>query len=260
MTVKDKVERHSLVAFVAALLLLCCIAGCSNPKNKSQSAPDARVATAEDVQRNSIQLSSDFKADLTAFIPHGYVWFDTVFGDLNKDGVADCVLIIKGTDTNMVVEDERNGKEVDRNRRGLVVLLNKNGSYEQVVKNYNCFSSENEDGGIYYFPELSIEINDGKLFVQYSHGRYGYWKYTFRFQNSDMELIGYDASENFGPIVNRETSINYLTRKKIVKVNTNENAQESGEELFKVTTMAVQVNKPVRLSEIKDFDELDYSN
>ena len=36
--------------------------------------------------------------NLSAFLPKGYVVFEKINGDLNKDGIEDCVLIIKGTD------------------------------------------------------------------------------------------------------------------------------------------------------------------
>ena len=189
------------------------------------------------------------------FLPNGYVVFEKVNGDLNKDGIDDCVLLIKGTDKSKIVTDDYRGK-LDRNRRGIIILFNKNDHYELVVKNYNCFSSENEDGGVYFAPELSIEINKGNLYAHYGHGRYGYWKYTFRFQNSDFELIGYDQSDNHGPIVNSETSINFLSKKKQERLNTNENA-EGGDEVFKETWKKINVFNLIKLSEIKDFDELD---
>ena len=175
---------------------------------------------------------------------------------MNKDGIEDCVLIIKGTDTSKIITDEYRGK-LDRNRRGIIVLFNKKDHYELAVKNYNCFSSENEDGGVYFAPELSVEIKKGNLHVHYGHGRYGYWQYTFRFQNSDFELIGYDES-NGGVVIESETSINFLTKMKQKKVNTNENAQ-GGDEVFKETWKKISVNKIIKLSEIKDFDELDMS-
>jgi hypothetical protein len=96
------------------------------------------------------------------------------------------------------------------------------------------------------------------LLVQYSHGRYGVWTYTFRFQNSDFELIGYDRSENDGPIVNSETSINFSTKTMQVKVNTNEN-DGGGEEIFSITSKKIFINQLIKLSEIKAFDELDMS-
>lgn len=197
------------------------------------------------------------KQNPTDFLPKGYIVFETLNGDLNKDGIDDCVLIIKGTDTSKIVTDKYRGK-LDRNRRGIIVLFEKNGQYELAMKNLECFSSENEDGGVYFAPELSIEINKGNLYFHYGHGRYGYWKYTFRFKNSDFELIGYDASDNRGPVINNLTSINFSTKIKQEKVNTNENA-DSSEEIFKTISKKIKIDKLLRLSDIKDFDEIDLS-
>lgn len=96
------------------------------------------------------------------------------------------------------------------------------------------------------------------MYVHYGHGRYGYWKYTFRFEKSDFELIGYDESDNHGPVIERETSINFSTKIKQVKVNTNGNA-DIGEEIFKTTSKKIKVGRLVKLSDIKDFDEFDMS-
>ncbi|WP_226294349.1 hypothetical protein [Aquimarina algicola] len=189
------------------------------------------------------------------FIPKEYIEFEKYFGDLNKDGLEDCVLITKKTDPVNIVTN-RFDKKVDRNRRGIIVLFKNEKGYQIADKNYNCFSSENEDGGVYFPPELWIEIKNNKLFVHYGHGRYGYWKYTFRFQNSNFELIGYDASSNHGPIVNEITSINFLTKKKLIKENINDN-DEGGEEKFKETWSTITIENLIKLSEIKDFDELE---
>ncbi|WP_341199656.1 hypothetical protein [Croceibacter atlanticus] len=192
------------------------------------------------------------------FIPKGYAEFKKYSGDLNKDGLEDCVLIIKKTDsTNFVMN--RFDKKVDRNRRGIIVLFKNANGYELADKNLECFSSENEDGGVYFAPELWIEIKDNKLYIHYGHGRYGYWKYTFRFQKSNFELIGYDSSSNRGPVTNRETSINFLTKKILIKENTNENA-EGGDEIFKENLNDIEIDNLIKLSEIKDFDELDMYN
>lgn len=193
----------------------------------------------------------------TNFVPKGFVVIEKIKGDLNKDGLEDCVLIVKSTDKNQIITHEYGG-ELDRNRRGIIVLLNKNDYYELAIKNYDCFSSENEDGGAYFAPILSVEIKNGNLNIHYAHGRYGYWKYTFRFQNSDFELIGYDQSDNRGPIVERETSINFLSKKMKVKVNTNKNA-EGGDEIFKETWEKTNINRLIKLSEVNDFDKLDIS-
>lgn len=192
------------------------------------------------------------------FLPKGYVVFEKINGDLNKDGIEDCVLIIKATDKNQIITDEYRGL-LDQNRRGIIVLLNKNESYELILKNYNCFSSENEDGGVYFAPELSVEIKNEKLYIHYGHGRYGYWKYTFRFLNSDFELIGYDTAyrSNFDSdyVTFDEESINFLSKKKlikeVIKVNTD------GKETYKETWENLILNGFIKLSEIKDFEEIE---
>lgn len=194
------------------------------------------------------------KKNPNVFIPAGFELVSAVEGDLNKDGVADKVLLIKGTDKGAYEKNEF-GELVDRNRRGLVVLFKKGEQYELVLKNANCFSSENEDGGVYYAPELSLEINKGNLYIHYAHGRYGYWKYTFRYRNSDFYLIGYDSSEG-DAVVEKETSINFLSKKKQEKVNTNENA-EGGDEVFTETWTNITVTKLLKLRDIKDFENFE---
>lgn len=197
------------------------------------------------------------KQNANDFIPKGFVLSSTSIGDLNKDGADDKVLLVKGTDKGAFEKNEY-GELVDRNRRGIIVLFKKDNLYEQVLKNLNCFSSENEDGGVYYAPELSLEIGKGNLYVHYAHGRYGYWKYTFRYRNSDFYLIGYDTIEG-GEVIDKETSINFLSKKKQVKVNTNSSA-EGGDEEFTETWTNITVNKLLKLREIRDFENFEEVN
>ncbi len=201
-------------------------------------------------------ISQNQPESLTQSLPDGYSIFDKIVGDLNGDGVDDHVLIIKASEKENIVIN-RFDEEVDRNRRGILVYLTNADEAVLTTKNLNCFSSESEDGGVYFPPQLSIDIEKGKLFVHYSHGRYGYWKYTFRYQNSDFELIGFDSSTNYGPIINRKTSINFLTKKKLVRENVNQNAEVPGEEIFEETWEDIEIQKLYLLSEIKDFDELE---
>lgn len=185
-------------------------------------------------------------------VPAGYVVAETIEGDLNRDGKTDYVLLIKGTDSANFIDHEYRGT-LDRNRRGIVIVFDNNGTYEPALKNLDCFSSENEDGGVYFAPELSININKGNLFINYGHGRYGYWSYTFRYQDSDFELIGYDDSQNRGPLIERTTSINLLTRKMLTRENINQDA-EGGDEKFKETWTRFTAQAPIKLKDVTDFD------
>ncbi|MEO7978290.1 hypothetical protein [Flavobacterium sp.] len=245
-------KKYSLLVTTAFLFLF---QSC-NYSNKNQTSTEKEKNSVKEENASEIVAPKPQTGKpINDFIPTGYKIFQEIKGDLNKDGVEDCVVIIKGTKKENVITDEYRGK-LDRNRRGIIVLFKKNGNYIQKVKNYDCFSSENEDGGVYFAPELDVSIEKGKLYVHYGHGRYGYWTYTFRGKNNDFELIGYDSSENSGPIINSETSINFLTKTKVTKTNTNENA-ESGDEVFEEKKEKIKVDQLIRLSGIKDFDELE---
>lgn len=193
--------------------------------------------------------------NLVDFLPKGYVVVEEIVGDLNKDGLDDQIWIIQSTDEKLFVEDEFRGT-LNHNPRGIVIGIQKEGTYEVALKNYTCFPSDNEDRGVYYAPDLSFKIEKGNLYVIFDHGRYGSSKYTFRYQHSDFELIGHDQSDNFGPVVAREISINFMTRKKLERENTFTN-KEGDDEVFKETWKTIKVDRLIKLSEIKDFRELD---
>ena len=210
-------------------------------------------AKTEQPTAEEIQLQKD-KIKYKAYIPAKYVLFEAIQGDLNNDGIQDLVLIVKATDPTQWVNHEYRGK-LDRNRRGMIVLLADKGKYKPILSNLSCFSSENEEGGVYFAPELWLEINKGLLNVHYGHGRYGYWNYSFRLQNQDLRLIGYDSSSNHGPYVESETSMNFLTDKKVIRKNLNEDPDSDPK--FKETWSKAK-NSPIYLSMIKDFDELNF--
>lgn len=201
------------------------------------------------------QIKSKITKSPREFVPAGYVLVEEIQGDLNGDKQRDCVFIIKGTSKGKLVKNEQ-GETVDRNRRGVIVVFGSQNGYECVLENRDCFSSENEDGGNYFAPELNVTVSKGNLCLHYGHGRYGYWTYTFRYQHSDFELIGYDRSEGRGPVVERSVSINLMTRKVRVRENVNPNA-EGGDEEFKDRWKRFELPKPIRLREVADFDNLD---
>lgn len=203
-------------------------------------------------QRQSQQDQKTFQA----YVPKNYSFFEVVKGDLNKDGVPDAVLIVKATDPKALVKDEYRGT-LDLNRRGIIVLLGQKdkNTYKQFLQNLNCFSSDQEDGGVYYPPELVPEINKGLLQLTYQHGRYGYWSYKFRLQNQDMRLIGYDQFSHHGPLLESKTSFNLLTGKKIYSKNLITDPERNPK--YK-ETHSVHKKSPIYLSKIKDFDQLTF--
>lgn len=262
--------------FCKVILCLSCVAfvlsGCRDKAQSKVDAAESLTATGQAVKTVSkSEKEEDIhkyevadRQRITDFIPKGYKLFNKISGDLNKDGYIDCVLIIKATRKDGFVKDFKD-EVVDRNRRGIIVLFNKESGYEVASKNYTCFSSENEDGGNYFSPELGVIIKDSKLYLHYYHGRYGYWEYCFRYQNSDFMLIGYEASHDRGPVVLFKTSINFLTGveyddENINAYNFNVDSDDDSEidEVFKRTVVKLKKKPLMKLSEIEDFDELRY--
>lgn len=246
-----------LIKYIVILVLIFGNASCNDLKSKEEENI-IQPSQVEKKDTKNYEKTNKKTLDFNEFIPKGFELFEKIYGDLNKDGVDDCILIIKTTDAKNIVKNEDN-EDLDSNRRGLIILLNVNGKYKIAAYNYLCFSSDGDNGFTNYSSALSINIINNKFFIHLEHGIYGFTKYTFQFKDSDFVLIGYDSSENNGPIINIETSINYLTKKKIVKENTNENAEESGEEIFKETTTRINNTRLLKLSEIKDFDQLEIS-
>jgi hypothetical protein len=177
-----------------------------------------------------------------------------IFGDLNNDGESDCVIITKQTEKELMSVKNQFGREVDRNRRGLLIAFKKGEVYETALAVPDCFSSENEDGGVYFAPELTVSIERNNLKIHYGHGRYGWWQYTFRYRHNDFELIGYDAVEMTGGLTRGKTSINLQTGKKQTKTNTSLDT-EIGEEVFKETWQDIELLiGRILLADIEDFD------
>lgn len=230
----------------ATLVTLMSLGGISSNAFAAVEVPSAE----------QIQLEKD-RIRYKAYIPKDYSLFEAIEGDLNKDGQKDLLLMVKATDPENVIQHEYRG-ELDRNRRGLIVLLNQQGKYTQLMSNLDCFSSENEEGGVYYAPELSIAIEKGILKVEYEQGRYGSWSYGFRVKGNDLALIGYDRNTHYGPYIASQSSINFLTQRKLVRLNTNHDYERDPEPRFKETWSSIK-QPMLYLSQIEDFDELDFS-
>ncbi len=141
------------------------------------------------------------------FIPEGWKILLDERGDLNHDGMDDLVLVIE--DTNPENFKPNDGLDVDTlnlNPRMLLVLLKTDTGYTLGGKNTIGFipSQNTEDSPCLADPLMEsggIEISNGslKIFFNYwlSCGSYyvNQAGYTFRYQKSRFELIGFDHNE-----------------------------------------------------------------
>ena len=244
--------KHSKRSFGIVSLLLFLVLGCG--KKSTEGMADSESDDTSTAMAPALPAVAA-PQNISDLLPAGAVVFSETEGDLNNDGLPDKVVMIKGTDASRWVTDENRGR-LDRNRRGILILFKTQNGYQLAAQNDTCFASENEEGGVYYAPELDLTVEKGKLYIHYAHGRYGYWRYTFWYQEGGFKLIGYDASDNQGPVVLAEASINFLTGKKIVKNNTNPNTYD-GEEEFVTEKSNIAQKRLMDLEKVQDFEVLE---
>ncbi|WP_431823226.1 hypothetical protein [Burkholderia sp. F1] len=161
------------------------------------------------------------------FVPKGWKLEYQVKGDLNGDGRDDLVLVLRDNDpANVISHDGMCESPFDANPRILVVAFAQpDGRYTLALRNETliptrdtpCMDDMLQDGG--------VSVGRGALRVTLSRfSSFGGWEmgsttYTFRWQDGNFMLIGYDESSvmrNSGDV--RTLSVNFSTGK--AKVST----------------------------------------
>ena len=159
---------------------------------------------------NLSKLDDKMLAAVKVSLPNQTALYDAIKGDLNKDGVEDVVVVTQETFKEKFMpfsdgcdestKDDKWCQIVNKNRRGIVILLSNGDKYEAAVTKRDIFESPNEDGGAYFPPELVVEIENSELKFFYSYGKYGYWEYVFALDGKDFKLVRYFISDNNGPM------------------------------------------------------------
>lgn len=171
--------------------------------------------------------------DYSRWVPKGWRLDRAVTGDLDKDGVADVVLVLQEDDQHKRVRNEGLGApELDLNPRRLVVLLKSPDGLRKVAETSRLLPPENdaeapcladplEEGG--------VRVERGLLFIDIHHWlSCGSWSvshstFTFRLEKGRFRLIGLDGYEYMRNSGERsETSTNFLTGKKKVTTGLNQ--------------------------------------
>jgi hypothetical protein len=176
------------------------------------------------------------------FVPAGYKILQEVRGDLNKDSLEDCVLLIVG--------------KKDESRCGIVIVFNRGEYYENKLENRNVFSYNRDL--VDYIPTVEAAITRGVLNIktEFRHGSGAIFNennYKFRYQNSDFELIGYDLLDNDPATSLTTKSINFLSKKMHSKT---EKADADG--FYRKVSEAwknITIKEPIKLRKIVSLDE-----
>jgi len=123
------------------------------------------------------------------FIPAGYDTLATANGDLNKDKLSDCVMVLKSKQEETFDPSINDSDSLPS--RLLIILLKSDKGYRLAGKTDKLIMC-NQCGGIFGDPFAGIEIVNGILTVNHYGGSAWRWSYThkFRYQQNDFYLIG----------------------------------------------------------------------
>lgn len=159
-------------------------------------------------------------ADAAGFVPAGWRMEASAAGDLDRDGRSDLAMVLRMNDAaNVLRNDGLCGETFDTNPRILAVALAEaGGGYRLGVQDQELIPRrDNPCATDWFAPEhLSIERGTVRVslerFMSAGGWDMGTTSFTFRWEDDNLRLIGYDFSNmkrNTGEFSG--VSINYLT-------------------------------------------------
>lgn len=190
-----------LKSTLTALAVILAASACSNSSRADNTSDDAAppVLNTSGTTNNSTVIA---QLEPSSVVPKGWATLWSAGGDLNADGVPDQVIILK-----------RAGNTVDGPRRLLIVFGKADGT-KSVVANTDTFLPIVEDGRDPLANDNPITIKNKALqiYVEGTATANSNETFTFRYQNSEFQLIGYDSvNQERGTGDYENLSINYLT-------------------------------------------------
>ncbi len=197
------------------------------------------------------------------FVPAGWAIETSQSGDLNGDGVADLVLVLREHDKANVLADPGGLGEatVDTNPRILAIAFGKpagrGGGLDLVPQNHELIPRHTVPEADDYFDDITIKHGTLQvsmhLFMSAGGWTASHTVYTLRFQHGRFEMIGYDSVQtqrNTGEIT--EASINYTTGR--AKLTTGTIGGSVGD---KVQWKSLPAHKLLSLGDIGDGMDFD---
>jgi hypothetical protein len=258
--------KTQLIATFLLLALALTLTACEDANDSKETANTATEADTAAKATETPAAAADESwsvekpcTSLHKHIPAGYKIYESdndilgeAYGDLNEDGINDCVLLIRATDESKIDSDDHLAP--DKNRLGIMIFFNSENGYQLALENRQCIPPP--EYGYQILHVYSADIKKGNLYIS-EHGRYNGKKYTFRHKNSDFELIGFDSYENIAmsPIIQKEVSINFLSKKRLVKTLENEDAESEEKAVYKETWDNIKADETAKLSKIVSLPE-----
>jgi hypothetical protein len=156
---------------------------------------------------------------ITDFIPPGWSVLDSVYGDLNNDGLKDIAIILQHKDSVSLVNTL---EDTVLTQPRILLILFKNTANNKffLIEQSNSFII-NHDNAVMDDPYQDIAIDKGILKIDihlfYSMGSWYSTNstYKFRYEGKEFKLIGADLSTiHRGTLDYENYSYNFLTKKR----------------------------------------------
>lgn len=200
-------------------------------------------------------------------VPENWKIIHKTFGDLNKDGKNDVVIIAEDTRKENFIANERLGPDtLNLNPRILVVAFETNGIFKKIIESNKLITSEHSKESpclADQYGENPPEIKNNILKITSTVWlSCGSWEtssntMTFRYQNNTIELIGFDHHSFMRNSGNaKATSINFSTGKMEITTEMNEFEESKPKTIIK----KIPKKKLLNLSEMSDDDLIDLIN
>lgn len=183
-------------------------------------------------------------------LPAQYNSIAEVYGDLNKDGVDEKVVVYN------VREQKDAMDEVDRE---LVIFRKAAGAWTIWQRSLKAVGNSRA-GGMMGDPFQQVEVKNGVLLITEAGGSSWKWGHTdkYRFQNGRFELIGY--SSHYGRNCEHWTDVDYnIMTSKIELKKEYESCGDNDEEEPEITkreneTFTYRLTKKITLQNRKDIE------
>ena len=203
---------------------------------------------------------------LQDFIPDFWIVEFLQQEDLNGDGALDTVMVVRSqNDENVKHIGDDSSPLMDSNPRILIILF-RDGKDWRLVKQNTTFIPETQYDGLYIQdPFNGIIYGEVRAFNGIISIRFGYFStefiyntFTFRWQNNDFYLIGYDYySRGRGTGIVTNNSYNFLTNRQKI---TTETPVDDDNTNTKSVWQQLKPHKLLKLDEIMSGDIHDYLN
>lgn len=197
---------------------------------------------------------------LKELVPDNWKIIKSFSKDLNKDNNGDLIFIIQDSEKSLITINEEGYETINNNPRILAIYFKntKTNKFEIQIQSNNLIPLKDsdiideplEDLLITKKGTIQIKLRESSIIGSWtSSGRV----YTFRYQNKDFFLIGYDESSThrgFGEWTNY--SINFLTKKMITKTGKIE------EDKFSTDIKKFDLQELKKLRDFKQFHKWEF--